>query len=198
MFSSLYSPLLGLDPGKRPCFEPYTLGRSLTAMYNRNVPTYNTILATNAAQTPVKCSSTSLPHVLKMKNRYTWIPWVSAVLQAQGTDTASENQEELSGGCPQVKEKTNSSFFSESLNALDNEESVSKQCQMSIFQPLSVFQIMFLKLLTNTWHLQQVHIVVEKDFAKILDNLCCYNFAYAYGDTDSLPWKIELPIVSFL
>lgn len=48
-----------------------------------------------------------------------------------------------------------------------------------------------------TWHLQQVHIVVEKHFAK-LDNLCCYNFAYACGDTDSLPWKIELPIVSFL
>lgn len=40
------------------------------------------------------------------------------------------------------------------------------------------------------------HSVVEKHFA-ILDNLC-YNFAYAYGDTDSLPWKIELPIVSFL
>ena len=50
---------------------------------------------------------------------------MSSVLQTQGTDTALEYQEESSDGGTQVKGKINSSFLSESLNALDNEESAS-------------------------------------------------------------------------
>ena len=49
----------------------------------------------------------------------------------------------------------------------------------------------------SPWHLQQVHVVGEEHFT-ILDKTRCANFAYAYGDTDFLSWKIELPVVSFL
>lgn len=47
------------------------------------------------------------------------------MLQTQGTDTALEYQEELSGGGTQVKGKINPSFLSESLNAVDDEEAAS-------------------------------------------------------------------------
>ena len=120
-FSSLYSPLLHWDPDNRLCFEPHTLGKPKAAMdSNRQAPTYNATLVTNSAQTPGKLSSTPPPHVLKTKSFGTRTPWVSSVLQTQGTDTALEW---WSGGGTQVKGKKNSSFLSESLNAPDNEES---------------------------------------------------------------------------
>lgn len=49
----------------------------------------------------------------------------------------------------------------------------------------------------SPWDLQQVHIVGEKHFTA-WDKVRCSNFAYAYGDTDFLSWKVELPVVSFL
>lgn len=107
-------------------FWAHTLGKPKTAMAsNRNAPTCNATLVTNYAQTPGKSSSTSLPHVLKTKSFWTWIAWVSSVLQTQGTDTALEYQEELTGGGTQVKGKINPSFLSESLNAVDDEEAAS-------------------------------------------------------------------------
>ena len=124
---SLFS-ITALRSRRQALFWAHTLGKPKTAMdSNRNAPTFNATLVTNSAQTLGKSSSTSLPHILKTKSFWTWIAWVSSVLQIQGTDTALEYQEEVSGGGTQVKGKINPSFLSESLNALDDEESASNE-----------------------------------------------------------------------